>query len=145
MSGESEWTRGLCRDLEKLGAVTLALVAGGKSRGQMMQTPGWPDRYICHPLWMGWLEFKVDAPLTPLQAQRIRMLNERWPGCAYAVRQTNIGILVQNWKSESLLLSQNSARDLLRSLFQLQVKDAAWVEERQQLLGDIYRRLGDEC
>lgn len=139
---ESEWTRGLCRDLEKLGAVTLALVAGGKSRGQMMQAPGWPDRWLCHPLWTGWLEMKMRASLTLLQAERIRAINERWPGGAYVVRWTPECVEIQDHESRPLKFVRDSASALLRGLFELQMRDDAWVEERQAMLGELYGRLG---
>ena len=46
--------------------------------GHMMQAPGWPDLYVAHWKWAGWLELKTekDEPTT-LQAQVIRDLKRR--------------------------------------------------------------------
>ena len=69
---ECKKTRDLCNELKKLNAVVLAIVAHTK------QEPGWPDRYICHTRWHGWIEFKdVHTRLAPLQRIRIRELRKR--------------------------------------------------------------------
>lgn len=49
----------------QLGArVASALRASGamtfKIHGHLMQAGGWPDTYVAHPQWRGWIEFKVD-------------------------------------------------------------------------------------
>lgn len=72
MMTESQLTRRLCRELEELGALTFAVVGG------MRQEAGWPDRYVAHAVWSGWLEFKVYGnALSPLQAKRLRELESR--------------------------------------------------------------------
>lgn len=73
---ESSKTRKLCRELEVLGAVTLPYV------GSRYGVSGWPDRWICHPLWTGWVEFKDrdnDRP-AKLQWKRLREIWLRDPG-----------------------------------------------------------------
>lgn len=80
-STETKLTRELCRALEKLGALTLSLTAS------RYQQPGWPDRWVCHRAFTGWLEFKgPDTQVTPLQLERMRQINERSPGSAFVVR-----------------------------------------------------------
>ncbi|UOF80087.1 vrR-nuc domain [Caudoviricetes sp.] len=32
-----------------------------KIHGHLMQAGGWPDTYVAHPMWRGWIEFKVDG------------------------------------------------------------------------------------
>lgn len=58
-------TRRLCRELEGLGAATFAAVGGRASCG-------WPDRYLAHPLWCGWVEFKRRGA-RPTKAQELRI------------------------------------------------------------------------
>lgn len=67
--------------MEQHGAVVLALVAGKR------QSPGWPDRYVCHPAFHGWLEFKGEnTRLRPLQRAVMERLNLRRPRTALVVR-----------------------------------------------------------
>jgi hypothetical protein len=49
---ESEWSRKFTTALRGAGAQVLAVVGGDR------QTAGWPDRFISHPLFMGWVEIK---------------------------------------------------------------------------------------
>lgn len=51
---ESKKTRELCAELVAQGAKIFACVAS------LMQTSGWPDRYISHIKWSGWLEMKDE-------------------------------------------------------------------------------------
>jgi hypothetical protein len=52
-----------------------------------MNLPGQPDRYISHRSWHGWIEFKDEkTKLKPIQAMRIKEMNERAPGTAYVAR-----------------------------------------------------------
>jgi hypothetical protein len=89
---ESAQTRELCRELEACSAITYSAI------GNMMSVPGWPDRYVHHAAWHGWLEFKIEGKyLTPLQRQRILELNHRVPGSAFVVRHVGIiGLQVEN-------------------------------------------------
>lgn len=65
-------TRKLCRALEKQGAITYPLIAGKK-------TPiGWPDRFVAHAKWSGFLEMKArGGRIGEAQAQRIQQLRDR--------------------------------------------------------------------
>lgn len=75
---ESAKTRKLCRELEKIGAITLPYV------GSARQIAGWPDRWIAHPLWTGWVEFKDgEGRLSKLQQHRLREIWLRDPGGAF--------------------------------------------------------------
>lgn len=70
---ESKETRAFCRALEAQGALTYPLVAGN------MTPPGWPDRYVAHPLWSGFLEFKaLNGKLSDLQKRIIVDLQDRF-------------------------------------------------------------------
>jgi hypothetical protein len=78
---ESLRTRTLCKDLETISCITFPIVAGA------FAPPGWPDRYLHHKLWQGWIEFKIEGgDVTKLQRERIVQLNHRCPGSAFVVR-----------------------------------------------------------
>ena len=78
---ETEWTGELLAHAQSVGAVYLAVV------GSEMQQPGWPDRYLSHVLWHGWVEFKGQRTvIEPLQVKRMKELNMRRPGSAWVVR-----------------------------------------------------------
>jgi len=49
---ESKFTGWFCRCIEQCNGMTFAVV------GSRMQSPGWPDRYIAHTAWNGWIEMK---------------------------------------------------------------------------------------
>jgi hypothetical protein len=51
-----------------------------------MQTPGWPDRYMAHKWWSGWLEFKGAATrVAPGQKVVLREIRSRG-AAAWVVR-----------------------------------------------------------
>ena len=59
---ESEFSRWFCKCCEAMGAKTVAFV------GSTMQQNGISDRYISHPIFRGWVEFKRNFnKCTPLQ------------------------------------------------------------------------------
>lgn len=81
---ESPWTARVCKHFEKFNAMTFAVVGGEK------QKSGWPDRYVHHSYWSGWLEFKGETTtITALQIKIIVELNRRQPGCAFILRKCN--------------------------------------------------------
>lgn len=50
--------------LRRTGGTVLCVV------GSQMQNPGWPDRYVLHPRWCGWIEGKLnERQLEPAQRQ----------------------------------------------------------------------------
>lgn len=78
---ESTTTVKMCRALELCGAQTFAVVGGTRQRS------GWPDRYLHHRLWHGWLEAKGPSTGTAaIQRHTLSELNRRRPGSAYLVR-----------------------------------------------------------
>jgi len=79
---ECKETRALCKKLKALGVVVYAATANRFS------VPGWPDRWICHRLWTGWLEFKSDdGILRPDQKACIRQIvASGGPGVCWVVR-----------------------------------------------------------
>lgn len=81
MKSESESTNELCAELVKLGAMFYPIMGG------MRRPPGWPDRYIHHRLWAGFIEFKnPDTPTDTAQRLVIENLNKIRPCSAYIVR-----------------------------------------------------------
>ncbi len=68
---EFEWKAQLTEDLRGKAALVLSL------HGHAMQAPGWPDLYIAHRFWSGWLELKREATLAPLQRERLEGLTSR--------------------------------------------------------------------
>lgn len=68
---ESQMTRRLCKRLTDKGWFVYAAV------GTEMQS-GWPDRFIAHAQWHGWVEFKTDDyTCEPQQKLTIKRLLER--------------------------------------------------------------------
>jgi hypothetical protein len=107
---ESPRTVKLCRELEALGALTFAVVA------HEYQAPGWPDRYVAHPLCGGvWLEFKSeDGELSTLQRVILKRLHQRKVP-AYVLRFPGS---LERWDGE-LLATFDGASELLRELARL--------------------------
>jgi hypothetical protein len=82
---ESDFTRKICSDLKALGALVYPLI--GQTRG----VRGWPDRYVHHWRWCGFLEFKGPKTIVdPLQLETIRKLNQRREFTAFIVREPDI-------------------------------------------------------
>ena len=42
--------------------------------GTVYEGRGWPDLWIAHPLWTGWLELKVKAPVSRWQQERMALI-----------------------------------------------------------------------
>lgn len=68
MKTETERTNILCAALRKYNAIILVNHASGRT------SPDWPDRYISHPRWHGWIEFK--NPKTNVTDGQKRVLAE---------------------------------------------------------------------
>lgn len=93
---ESEWTRAVVMPaLKSCNCMVFAVVGGAAQRSDsreerapvVMQQPGWPDRYVHHKYWAGWLEIKGEKTrVTDLQAKVMRELNNRRPGSAFVLR-----------------------------------------------------------
>lgn len=78
---ECKRTREFCKLLSNCNALILPIV------GSIYTPPGWPDRYIAHPLWNGFIEFKeATTRLQPHQERILRELNKRNPHSAYLCR-----------------------------------------------------------
>jgi len=70
--GESAMTRDVCAALRCCNTMVLPVVAG------RMMPAGWPDRYVAHRAWSGWIEFKADAGrLSDIQLHVIEGLRTR--------------------------------------------------------------------
>lgn len=60
---ETRYKSKLVSTLRREGALVLSL------HGHAQQAPGWPDVYVCHSLWRGWIELKKTGCLLS-EAQR---------------------------------------------------------------------------
>jgi hypothetical protein len=113
---ETQLTNELCKALEDVGAYVKAHVASA------MNPSGWPDRWLCHRLWHGHIEFKLGTSLTPLQAKRIKEVNRRQPGTAFVVRFAEGGLRIEG--ADGMMLSEVPGGDpmaLLKALADLQM------------------------
>ena len=110
-------TRKLCRLFEQCNALTFAVVGG------RMQQPGWPDRYVAHAYWSGWLEMKEKGRLSQLQRKVLQGLHERGAS-AYVLRFDGSQVHIEGWDGSTLLSrplpgTPGAASDLLRALGRL--------------------------
>jgi hypothetical protein len=104
---EIEWTRRVCGSLREMNAIVFAVV------GQAKQQPGWPDRYICHKRWRGWVEFKGrDTVVTKRQRKVLRDLTERGDNAVVA----RFPGYVESWGGEVLGTFDGTGRGLLTCL-----------------------------
>lgn len=113
---ESSETRTLCRELEAVGAITLPYI------GHEFGVNGWPDRWICHPLWTGWCEFKIgEGALAPLQIRRLREIWKRNPGGAVAYWHDKKVFLImdQHHTEVPLIIREGEERKAVRFLWTL--------------------------
>jgi len=70
MEQERDAARGLTALLRRCNARVLALTPG-----ERQQATGWPDRYVAHPYWSGWLELKGPRTrVRPAQVAALRAL-----------------------------------------------------------------------
>ena len=105
---ENEFASKLTRALRKCNAEVLSVV------GNRMQASAWPDIYVAHTYWTGWIEFKGEKTLLrndqKIMIERLIARNVY----AFVVRYPN---RIQN--SKEILLSTFTtfdAADLLRKL-----------------------------
>lgn len=69
---ERNFQSDLVRQLTKVGALILNV------HGHAMQKSGWPDLFVAHVLWYGWIELKRETEvMTQLQKFRIKDLRDR--------------------------------------------------------------------
>jgi hypothetical protein len=86
---EGTFTQTVIEALKRVNTEVLVLVM---SRGT---TSGWPDRYISHTKWRGWLEFKTrKGGLRQDQIRVMNSLNDKHPGSAYVIREPDVIELV---------------------------------------------------
>lgn len=116
-------TRELCRELTELGALCKVEQAGTLSE-RSYQAAGWPDRYVCHRLWHGWLEFKgsgvhVASGLTVKQKATLEALWARQPGGCFVVRHEDVGCTVWSHDGKTRLATCANPGQLLLALYRL--------------------------
>jgi hypothetical protein len=68
MLTETKLSARLIKSFREMGAEVLNIY------GNKFQSPGWPDCFVCHKLWTGFLEFK--GPTTKLQPNQERIIRE---------------------------------------------------------------------
>lgn len=79
-----------------------------KIHGHAMQESGWPDLYIAHPFWTGWIETKVGRRKTSaLQQDKMRKLVR----CKVNVMtlRYNDGIISAMWYNEIIYSFNNES------------------------------------
>ncbi len=105
---ECEKTRKLCTELKNVNALVFAIV------GSTRQEPGWPDRWISHKLWTGFIEFKDErTAIKKKQRWIIQQINKRSPGGAFFVRFPN---RIESWDGKLIDTFDGTALGLLRKL-----------------------------
>lgn len=113
---EPQWTREICKRLLAVNTRVYAIVGG------LRQQSGLPDRYICHSIWQGWLEFKnVYTPLDARQKIELRELNRRQPGIAFILSKHSTDTKcfkgdICDFEENILATFDGSALDLLQKL-----------------------------
>lgn len=93
---ESEFQRRLVKALTRIGAVILNL-----NPNERMGI-GWPDLYVGHPDWQGWIELKVnEGRLRVPQLQRIAQL-----------RKAQVSVCVLRLDAQGYVLLEDEERGL---------------------------------
>lgn len=83
MKHELEWTDEITKYLRE----QLACIVKVEFSASRYQQAGWPDRWLCCPIWTGWLEFKGEnTRVELLQIERMKEIWIRNPGGVYVVR-----------------------------------------------------------
>jgi len=82
--------------------------------GGSMQSAGWPDRYVSHLWWQGWLEFKGENTLLTIKQHHILFsLNKRNPCSAFVIRWPN---RIENEEGELITYFDGHGKGLLQQL-----------------------------
>lgn len=118
MASESESTRAFCEELKRMNAVVFAIV------GHKMQEAGWPDRYIHHRRWRGFVEFKKGTEVSAKQRVVIKRLNERHPGSALIVRWPGF---IEDVDGNVLAEFDGTAKDFFEALRLLEIDNWSHV------------------
>ena len=80
---ESKFTAEFCRGLRQCNAMVYPLI------GSTRAPAGWPDRYVHHRLWQGFIEFKAtETVVRTHQWEIIRNLNKIKPLSALILRES---------------------------------------------------------
>lgn len=85
--------------------------------GNIMEGRGWPDLYVAHRVWTGWIELKTMAHgIEVTQTQRMRRLIKRGVPCV-VLRWTTRGEVIEDCEGETIAQrGDGSGMDLLRQL-----------------------------
>ena len=106
---ESEFTRKVCSQMKRCNAIVFAIVGGP------MQEVGWPDRFVAHTRWNGFLEFK--GPNTKLGLKQRIIIERLWERGVqvYVIREPNR----IEWVDGRLLDKFEDGKDLICRLQKL--------------------------
>lgn len=114
MKKECPWTRDVCRLLTKQNALVLPIV------GNRFAPPGWPDRYIAHRKWCGFIEFKGERTVvSPVQRRVIADLRARDVN-VWVARDAGCQIVVED--EEGNVVARTSPIGFLDELAKLQLR-----------------------
>ncbi len=104
---ENEWAKTIVKMLRRCNALVL------NTHGEQYQQPGWPDLYIAHSFYCGWIELKgVKTLLEPHQKKILKGLSARGVP-AYIARYPN---LIQNYEGVLLYKFESTGLALLQTL-----------------------------
>ena len=105
---ENKFAAKITANLRKCNALVLSVV------GSRMQQNSWPDAYVAHRYWTGWIEFKGEN--TVLRKDQAILIEELWTRGveAYVVRYP---YYIESYKGEQLgTFDPNDPVDLLKVL-----------------------------
>jgi hypothetical protein len=105
---ETDFAKKITKNLRNCNALVLSVV------GNRMQQNSWPDIYVAHKYWIGWIEFKGEK--TKLRKDQAMLLEELWKRGveAYVVRCPN---LIESYTGNSLeTFCPNTPVELLKVL-----------------------------
>jgi hypothetical protein len=110
---ENEWSAVLVPQMRRCNALVLNV------HGEQYQQPGWPDLYVCHRFYRGWIELKGQTTyLESHQRAMIRKLKERGDA-VYVARYPN---LIQNEEGVLFERFDGTGKGLIFALAELERK-----------------------
>jgi hypothetical protein len=125
VNSESEWSRKWTAELRRCNADVLSIVASEK------QNPGWPDRYIHHIFFSGFIEVKrLERDKLQLnQELQIKSLNLKHPASAFV-------LWLDDFKPCYLQWFRKASNDWPYRL----INDVSQTIELLRLVGDIQKQ-----
>ena len=104
---ENEWANKLVPEMRRCNALVL------NTHGEKYQQRGWPDLYIAHTFYIGWIELKGEyTKLEPHQKKMLKELRKKGIN-AFVARYPN---LIQNYEGVLLSRFDSTGKGLLIQL-----------------------------